>query len=136
MMLLPFRFEHVDMIEGADTLAMRPTEIVKLEGPNAFSGFVDDKCVGCAGVVKIWPGRYQAWAYIARDANAYMLPIVRATRNFLRSLGDCRVEAAVAEDFPKGRRFAQLVGMERETPYPMAKYLNGKGAYLYAYVSP
>lgn len=133
--IMPFRFEHVDLIKGQpDQIFMRPSDLVHLEGNNAFSGFVEGECIGCMGVVKIWPKRYHAWAYLSSSTGPYMLEIMRRTRGFLHSLGDCRVEASVLADFEKGQRFARMVGLTLETPEPMRKYLNGKDAYLYAWV--
>lgn len=133
--VMPFRFEHVDQIKGQpDQVFMKPTEMVHLEGHQGFSGFVGDECMGCMGVVRIWPKRYHAWAYLSSSTGPYMLEITRKTRGFLKSLGDCRVEASVLADFDKGQRFARLVGMTLETPEPMRNYIKGKSAYLYSWV--
>lgn len=78
------------------------------------TGEVDGVPVASAGILPMWPGRYQAWAYLAADAGKYMTKIHREVYGFLESTDAKRVEAVVDSDFRAGHRWIKLLGFEWE----------------------
>ena len=131
--LVKFKFEHMRSVKN--TLGenlIPPTQAVILERSPSFSGFIDGEYVGSAGIVKIWPRRWQAWAHLALPAKEAIRSIVRATRAFC-DLIEGRIEAAVPEDFPGGDRFARACGFEKEG-FMRHYFADGRGATLYARV--
>lgn len=92
-----------------------------------------DGPIACAGLVPMWNGRAYAWALLSDRAGKHMLTLTREIRSRLSSAGFARVEMAVDAGFYAGRRWAEMLGFECETPQPMKAYLpNGRPAYLYA----
>ncbi len=101
-------------------------------GLSAWNGL---QCVAAAGVVPIFASRAVAWAILSNDAAPYMLQIVRKVRRVMAQLPYRRIEIAVRADFEDGRRFANLIGMDLETPEPMRAHgANGEDEYMYAVV--
>lgn len=134
MQVVPFKFEHVVSLgDAVGEMLVPPTEAVLLERHDSFTGLTaDGQVVGCAGVVKIWPRRWMAWAHVSKPLVAeYKLQVVRAVRKFLDGLGPGRVEAAVVLGEPQNERFALACGFDRlECPF-MEKYLaDGRAAKL------
>jgi hypothetical protein len=99
----------------------------------AISGWIDDRCIGCCGIAEVWSHRAMAWALLSEECSKHMLEITRHVRYAL-DLHPCRrIETAVFSDFQAGRRWAELLGFECETPEPMRHFDgNGRSAYLYA----
>lgn len=139
VVVVPFKFEHIVALgEASGQMLMPPTEAVLLERHPSFSGLTPDgQVVGCAGVVKIWKGRWQAWAHVSKPlAKQYLYEIIKETRKFLSNLGPGRVEAAVLYGNQDHIRFAKTCGFNRVEAEHMAKYLpDGSAATLVARVS-
>jgi hypothetical protein len=103
-------------------------------GP-AFSALADGRVLGCAGVIEHWPGRGVAWAMLAADIGPGFVALHRAARRYLDRAAPRRLEIAVQRDFAAGRRWALLLGFERETPNGMRGYGPDGATYdLYARV--
>jgi hypothetical protein len=103
---------------------------------DAWTALLDGRPIACAGVVEVWSGRAYAWALLAEDAGPHMLAITRAIRCFLQRAPYRRIEMAVTVGFDAGRRWAEMLGFQLETPTAMRNYLpNGKDAWLYARVN-
>lgn len=84
----------------------------------AFSGVVDGRVVGSAGVRVHWPGVGVAWALLSVEALAHPTALVRACARGLtaieRALGLARIEATVALGHGAGDRFLATLGFEPE----------------------
>lgn len=117
---------HVPDANDVNALAMYEAWTMRIHG----------RVVGCAGIIPIWPGRFQAWAYIAEDIGpAGMVALTRAVRRFL-ALQHGRIEAHVVTGFKQGERWAKLLGFKRETPKPMRSFMpDGSSANLFARVT-
>lgn len=96
----------------------------------ALSCWLDDQCVGAAGIRPIWRGRAFAWALLGRHAGPAMPAIARKLRFVLATWPGNRVEMTVREDFLPGCRLAALLGFEREARLP-AFFPDGSTAYLF-----
>jgi len=105
-------------------------------GP-CWSAWLNERLIGCGGLVQHWRGRASAWCVIGRDIpRAAWVAIHRGVRARIEqapALGLWRVEAYVALGFVPGARWAAMLGMEREGL--AAGYLpDGGDAWLYARV--
>jgi hypothetical protein len=128
MRIVPYRAEHLA------ALVLQPAQawlvpIVTEEyraaleraGP-AFTALAAGRVLGCAGIVEHWPGRGVAWAMLAADIGPRFVAVHRAARHYLEHAAPRRLEIVVARDFAAGRRWALLLGFERETPDGMRGY--------------
>lgn len=99
----------------------------------AWSGEQDGEIIAISGVIPIWQGRAQAWAFISEDAGEHMYHIHKAVRSFLRKSYFTRIEATVDIGFEEGVRWMKLLGFELEG-YMKAYKPDGSDALLFARV--
>lgn len=99
--------------------------------PYSFTGLVDDKVVGCAGVHELWQGRAVAWALLSEGVGPHMRSISRAALGFLAQAPWRRVEAMIDASFEPARRWAQMMGMQQEG-LMRAYSPTGNDYYIYA----
>jgi hypothetical protein len=99
---------------------------------NSFSlcCWIDDECVGAAGVRPIWQGRAAAWALLGRNSRPAMVAIVKKLRFVLATMPVNRIEMTVQAEFGPGCRLAALLGFEREARLP-GFFPDGSTAYLF-----
>lgn len=91
-------------------------------------------CVG--GVLEIWPGRGYVYALLDAHVGPHMLSLTRAIRFLLADLPFARIEMVVEADFTAGRRWAELLGFELETPVALRRFLpSGRDAWIYARIN-
>jgi len=85
--------------------------------------------IACAGLARVWEGRYLAWALFSDLAPREW---VRVRQAMHRVIGDTagRIEATAA--FPAAERFLEGLGFEKEGV--MRSYHNGRDHALYAQV--
>jgi hypothetical protein len=126
--IVPYRAEHLAALvlqPAQEWLAPIVTEeyraALERAGP-AFSALDDGRVLGCAGIIEHWPGRGVAWAMLAADIGTRFVAVHRAARRHLEHEAPRRLEIAVERDFAVGRRWALLLGFERETPDGMRGY--------------
>lgn len=80
----------------------------------AWTGFINDRAVGCAGFAPQWEGRAVAWALFGRGIPKTVWPaIVRKVRAETQGIKG-RIEATVPFGFGAGCRLAKLLGFEIE----------------------
>ena len=99
----------------------------------AFTGEVDGKVIGMAGVIPMWNGRAIAWALLAGDSGKHFPHIHKAIKRFLDDVPFNRVEATVDVGFKQGSRWVKMLGFELEG-YMKAYRPNGGDSLLYAKV--
>jgi hypothetical protein len=120
--------EHVLMLSDPNSVAM-------INNNFGLSAWADHECIGAAGIVPIFSHRAIAWAILSAKAGDYLLPIVRKMRQVLCASPYRRIETTVSAEFRNGHCFAELLGMRRETPEPLAAHgAKGEDEYLYAMV--
>lgn len=82
-------------------------------GP-AFTAWVGDRPIGCAGVVMAWPGVGMAWMTVSQEIAAHGLWLTRITRAFLRDIiranGLHRLEAVVLDDNTRNQQWLSVMG--------------------------
>lgn len=86
-------------------------------GP-AWTGRLDGRVIGCAGIALSWRGRAHAWCVLADAIPApAWIGIHRAVKSRLAqmpALDVWRIEAEAASGFHAGRRWLRLLGFEYE----------------------
>lgn len=102
----------------------------------AYSIFVDDRLIACAGVVEYWHNRGEAWAIVGREASPHMRRLSGIVTRFLDTLPIKRVEACVDVGFVAGHRWIRLLGFKMEAPLLKSFRPSGKDASLYARIKP
>lgn len=121
MLIVPFKAEHLELIELQPHQEGFSIQIAdkkygkSLESAgHCFTGIVDGKIVGCAGLVVQWDNRAVAWALLSKDAGKYMLSMVRKIDEYLKLCGIRRVEATAICGFKPGARLLEMLGFEYE----------------------
>jgi hypothetical protein len=139
MTIVPFKPEHISTLVLQDAQSwmgpmLKPEYGVALQkGGPCFTALDGDRVLGCAGVVKMWEGRDQAWALLARDCGGHFIGIYRGIRRFLELHDTRRIEATVDARFDAGHRLMRLLGFKREGT--MLAYLaDGRDCDLYSLV--
>lgn len=101
----------------------------------SLSAWNNSVCLGAAGLIPLYPGRFIAWALLSRHAGPFMLPLTRKIRRVIALHDAPRIECTVAADFAAGHKWAKAIGLELETPKPLRKHgPNGEDEMLYARV--
>lgn len=142
MKIEPFKPEHLaSLILQPSQACMQaalsdPAYHAELARHEAYTALDGDRVIACAGVVKLWPGRAQAWALIAIDIGPDLMRSVHfAVKRFLTAHRG-RLEMNVAADFENAHRWARALGFKCETPEGMEQYLpEGGSAFLYSRVT-
>jgi hypothetical protein len=134
MTLIPFRPEHVEMMDVQPAQRLYIQQAEDLQCGDAWTGMADDgTVVGCAGLVEIWEGRAYAWAVLSAGAGRHMRAIVKAAKAKLDASPIRRIEIAVDCRFGPGCHLARLLGFQLEAKC-RAYLFKGRDAFLYARV--
>lgn len=137
-----FHPEHLDYLRAQPAQAKELGMVSSLTGEHlrdtfAYSAFDGGRCIACAGLLHVWPGRAVAWAILAADCNKSIISITRFIKFVLTTHKIARVEATVAVDFAAGHRWMRMLGFEREDRDGLRKYdPHGRTFALYARVTP
>lgn len=137
--LVKFKAEHMKEVLPKDRAAqmcgyVTDSQIALLERQeSSFTGLVDGKVIGCAGVVKYWAGRGEAWAAFDPTLSRRLFCEIRAMAyRFFEVAPFHRIEAVVVKDFEPGCRFAESLGFKIEAPLLKGYFPGGIDAVLYA----
>lgn len=115
MNVVAFRREHLGALSEAP--ALTAGEADGLERALAYTALDDaGKPIGCAGVVRVWEGRYAAWAFFGRESEGHMRRLTKTARAFLDTLDARRIELSVVKGFKQGHQWAKMLGFTLETP--------------------
>lgn len=91
------------------------------------------RVIACAGLVKVWENRYEAWVIFAPGPYAF-LKSFRKIKRVLDGVDIKRVEAWTLADFWKGHFLLRMLGFKLEAKKMQAFTPDGKAASLYARV--
>jgi hypothetical protein len=108
------RFLRVQSVQTGEIMLVSPDMVAGLRDTLAFSGFVAERCVGCAGIIDVWPGRSQVWALLSAECRPYLLPITKYVLRVLSCHPARRIEATVPVDFDPGCRWLERLGFKAE----------------------
>ncbi len=140
MNIVPFMPEHLSRIHVQEqqrrAFSHLTTEYLQvLAQGSAISAVVDDRIIGCAGIVGQFMGHGILWGAIAQDAGPHFVRMHRAACRLLEIQRLRRIEATTEVDFEEGCRWLELLGFQREGR--MSKYgPDGEDHYLYAWTGP
>ncbi len=102
-------------------------------GGQCFTALDGDRVLACAGLLRMWENRDQAWALMSADCGLHFVGIYRGIRRFLDMQEARRIEATVDSEFAAGHRLMAMLGFKREGR--MRAYLpDGRDVDLYARV--
>lgn len=83
-----------------------------------WTGFVEGRVVGCAGLVPQWPGRAQAWLLVGPALPRRAWPAITAKVAAILDAGHAagfrRIEATVVDGFAPGHRWIRRLGFRAE----------------------
>lgn len=116
--VVPFRAWHYEWLGPAGEHGVIPLPVeslLMLEKELSYTLVVDGLPIACAGVIRQWPGRYVAWAYLVRGSLRHLPWISQTCRANLATVKG-RIEFTVRKDFLPGQRWARELGFEVETP--------------------
>lgn len=86
-------------------------------GP-AWTMWVGDEVVGCAGLILMWPGVAQAWllpsVHLAQYPRSVVTALVGNLKQAITDLKLRRVECSVDKNFKLGRRLVEWLGFDEE----------------------
>lgn len=137
--VIPFEPIHLDLMDEQDA-QRRIGELLSQEYVHAltlhpaYTGMAGDEVIVCAGVVRYWDTRCEAWAILSRNAGPYFLQIHNAVKRFLRDQSIPRVEAVVDYNHREGHRWVEALGFIVEAPRMKAYGRLGNDCTLYAKV--
>jgi hypothetical protein len=109
--IIPFKPEHPRMMEnprnqgiylGAEWMDTY-LDYLPLAGP-AYTGLLNDKIVGCAGIMLLWPGVAEAWMLVDHYMDRYPVELHKTMKTALTIMSDKlklhRLQAMVSDDSP------------------------------------
>lgn len=138
-MIVPFRAEHLARLSLQSAQLSMSKELTNpdyakmLESMYSYSLIDGDDVLCCAGLLQMWPGRSVGWAMVSHKAGRKFMEIHRNVAAAIRMCPDRRVEIAVDSEFPEGKRWAKMLGLEYEGT--MRGYgIDGRDHDLYARV--
>lgn len=118
--LVPFRAEHLMAFVDRDNWTREGWDVAfqKEQSGPAYTAFVGDQILGCAGVAIIWAGHGVCWvsfSKIAADYGVWFTRICkRVIEDTIRSHSLCRLEAVVAQDNPTNRKWIEMLKFTEE----------------------
>lgn len=137
----PCKPEHIALIRPQDhdkpAIAgyLTPASRAMMENSFAISAWVDNRCVGAAGIVHCHGVTALAWAVLGADAGPYLTQLTRRVRNAIDISPYKRIEMRVLYDFEEGHRWAKLLGFgEPDAPLMRCSSVYGQDETLYARV--
>ena len=121
MEIMPYESDHLKILSdfgGQEYLKPHLKSLTDARyedrGP-AFSGIIDGRIIGCAGLVEAHQYRAHVWAVLSRtDKPQQFVAIHKAVVRFLDNLAYKRIDAHVAFNDPYGHRWAAMLGFTRE----------------------
>lgn len=118
--LVPFKAEHMLAFvpRGTPVLPEMRFALAKEKGGPAFTAMLDDRVIGCAGIVLLWPGVGSAWVVFDKEIEKHSVWMTRHVKAVLRDTARCfklhRVEAVVPLENPSDMKWINLLGFRTE----------------------
>jgi RimJ/RimL family protein N-acetyltransferase len=117
------------------TPLLKAEHLKNLEGSVfAYSLFHNDKILASGGVMELWPGRAEAWAFVGKGVAKHAVSIVKIAREALDTSSVSRIEATVDCNFIQGHKFLIALGFNIECHRMRSYYMDGRDASLYSRV--
>ena len=134
--VVPFKAEHLAVIKLQTAQAHLSDWVSKAEGRAleeypSYTALVDGKPIGAAGVLWMWRGRAQAWAFISDTGPRNFIKAHRAVQKFLDGCYVQRMEMTCDCDFPQAHRWAKMLGFHMECERMVNYSPDGRDCALY-----
>jgi hypothetical protein len=118
--VIPFKAEHLAAIKLQALQAHLSDWVTLKQGRGleeypSYTAMVDGKPIGAAGVLWMWRGRAQAWAFISDTGPKNFIRGHRVVKRFLDNCYVQRMEMTCDCDFPQAHRWAKMLGFTMET---------------------
>jgi hypothetical protein len=118
--VVPFKAEHLAAIKLQNLQAHLSDWVTLEQGRGleeypSYTALVDGTPIGAAGILYMWQGRAQAWAFLSDTGPANFLKGHRAVKKFLDGCYVQRLEMTVDCEFPEAHRWAKMLGFHMET---------------------
>ncbi len=124
--LVPFKAEHMLTFVNRDTDVLQEMRFAtqKERGGPAFTALLNNKVIGCAGIIVMWPGVGSAWLALSNDIDGHgmwLCSMVKSVmQDTIRALKLHRVEAAVLSDNKRNLKWIKLLGFNKEKAFAYA----------------
>jgi hypothetical protein len=117
--VVPFRAEHLGLIKLQSLQAHLSDWVSLAEGGElekfpSYTAMVDGEPIGAAGILWMWRGRAQVWAFISDTGPKNFIKGHRAVKKFIDGCYVQRIEMTVDCDFPQAHRWAKMLGFHME----------------------
>lgn len=116
--LVPFKAEHLLSLNNRDGRQFIDKYLDIERSSVAYTGMVEGKIIGCAGIIVAWDGVGMAWAAITPAAEPHMIWVSKIIRRFMRDIIRAhklhRVEMVALADSQRNQRWAEFMGFSRE----------------------
>lgn len=137
----PCKAEHIALIRPQEHDRqsipgyLTPASKAMMERSFCLSAWVDNKCIGAAGIIHCHGETALAWSVLGADSGPYLLELTRKVRNAIDISPYKRIEMRVLCDFEEGHQWAKLLGFgEPEAPRMRRSSVYGEDETLYARV--
>lgn len=124
MNVIPYEASHIGLIEAqpqqlhmVSQASFEYLSNLKSLGP-AYTGVLDGKVIGCAGIIQSTFGSGTLWALLHRDAARHMLGIHRCAKRLLDLHQMRRLEATTEVGFLAGCKWLEMLGFKPEGIMP------------------
>lgn len=140
-MIVPLKVEHLETLRAMGALSYLSgvsLEQFKVLEQQAFAYTVlgkSNEVYACCGIIEFWPGRAEAWAFLATNLGAKMIVVHRAVKKFFREgHGVKRIEANVDTSSLNAHRWVKALGFELECFRMVAYHPDGTDASRYVLI--
>jgi hypothetical protein len=123
--LVPFQIDHLRQVKARAPLelgvCLQRVDALMLLGP-AYTGMVGDQVLGCAGIVRLWPGVGEAWTIFSDEVCRHPLWLQKAVKTVIGTtmltLSLSRLQAVARADSERNCRWLQSLGFTWEGNMP------------------
>ena len=139
MVFVPFHPDHIGQMQnygGQEQLVMsvQKDDLYDIhKRSDAYTGMVDGRIVGCAGIVRVTQHRGVAWGVFQQTGRNEFLSIHMRVRQALRDSDLKRIEAFVDPRSPRAMRWIAMLGFVMWNSYWPYFYPDGGGATAWVY---
>ena len=134
--IVPFKAEHLGVIKLQNMQAHLTEwgtmeEGRGLETHPSYTAMIDGKAIGAAGIIHMWQGRAQAWAFLTNIGPRHFLKAHNSVKQFLNACYVQRIEMTCDTDFPAAHRWAKSLGFHMEAERMKHYSPDGRDCSLY-----
>ena len=121
--LIPFRAEHLLTFVDRDNDILQTMKFAreKEQGGPAFTAIVNERIIGCAGIIILWPGVGSAWVALSKEIDGYGRWMTRTVKlvikDTVRAFHLHRIEAVVLSDNKRNLEWIKSLGFTREDSF-------------------